>query len=203
MKIGFYGDSFCCEIKNHHSIIHGYHTYIAQVKKHFKADIVHLGVGGSSVWDVIINQFDVNNIPDVCIFAWTDHARLYNKKVRNITLGSIQNKKLKDITFSELFNKSTIVAAKHYYDYLFDPIKSELEYKSALCYFDSEILSKIRKKTKIIHMWSFEKNHEWKTGIEIKTPLITFAANGSEANHIGGKDNNQKVFDMLMPIISS
>lgn len=202
MKIGFYGDSFCCETKNHHSIIYRYQTYIEKIKNHYNADITHLGVGGSSIWDIIINQFSVNDIPDISIFVWTDYSRLYNSKVRNITLNSIKNKKIKDITFSEIINRNIVRAASYYFDYLFDPIKTDLEYKSALYYFDLEVLSKISDKTKIIHMWSFNKTYDWKNGKEIETPLIKFSGNGSEPNHIGG-DNNKKVFDMLVSAIGS
>jgi hypothetical protein len=205
MKIGFYGDSFCCEESNPHSILKGYDTYIKQLRKHYDAEIVHLGHGGSSVWDVIINQFDPTMLPDVAIFCWTDYSRLYNKKVRNMTYGSITAKKFKDITISELFNRNVINAAKEYFAHLYDHEKALLENKAALRYFDQEVLSKIRKNTKIIHMWSTEKYYDWQNGIEIKTPLTTFVSSNDSnmsANHISG-DNNKQVFNLLMTNIST
>ena len=138
LTIGFYGDSFCCETSTPHSIAKGYETYIAKLKKHTGAKIVHLGEGGSSVWDVVLQQFNPADVPDVCIFCWTDSSRLYNKKIRNMTYGSIKDKKLKDITLLELFHRGIINAAKHYYNNLYDPDKHQLEYKSLLYYFDKE-----------------------------------------------------------------
>ena len=54
LTIGFYGDSFCCETSNPHSIAKGYDTYIEKLRNHHDAKITHLGYGGSSVWDVML-----------------------------------------------------------------------------------------------------------------------------------------------------
>lgn len=196
LTIGFYGDSFCCETSTPHSIAKGYETYIAKLKKHTDAKIVHLGEGGSSVWDVILQQFNPADVPDVCIFCWTDNTRLYNKKIRNMTYGSIKDKKLKDITLLELFHRGIVNAAKHYYNYLYDPDKHELEYKSLLYYFDKEILPSVN--SKIIHLWSFENTYKWSNGINISTPLNDYAdGNPYAANHINGDDNNTKICNLI------
>ena len=86
MKIGFFGDSFCADKWN--SINNDYNTYISMIEKHYDADIVHLGVGGSSVGDLILLQLtpfiNQNIIPDVCVFCWTEPHRLFHRNIRKI-----------------------------------------------------------------------------------------------------------------------
>ena len=86
MKIGFFGDSFCAVEKKEPN---EYETYIHKLKKHYNAEIVNLGIPGSSIYDVILLQFKQfyagNNVPDVCIFTWTHYSRLFNRTKRNIT----------------------------------------------------------------------------------------------------------------------
>lgn len=201
MKIGFYGDSFCCEESNPHSIAKGYNTYIKMLKQKHNANIVHLGHGGSSVWDVIIKQFDVDNAPDVCIFCWTDYARLYNNRLRNLTKGSVENKAWKDYSLNDLIYRNTINAAKGYFKYLHDEEKAKIEHIAALQYFDLNVLPQIT--SKIIHMWSFDEVYEWKHGSVIKTPLYSLVdsnATGFDtwaANHINGEDNNTEVLKLI------
>jgi len=199
MKIGFYGDSFCCEISNPHSIVLGYDTYIKKIKKYYNAEIVNLGVGGSSIWDLVLNQFKVDNIPDVCIFCWTDSNRLYHPKLRNLTYNNLVNQKIKDIQIKDFFNFNVRNSAKKYFEHLHDTEKSELEYQSLLFYFDQTVLSKIINKTKIIHLWSFEKKYTWISGNEIITPLVNFTTKekGMAANHIHGEEENQKIFELI------
>lgn len=201
MKIGFYGDSFCCEISNPHSLLKFYKTYIKKLQNHYDAEIVHLGVGGSSVWDVILNQFNVNDVPDVIVFCWTDADRLYHKNVRNMTLGSLTNKKIKDLTFTDLIYYNTITSAKQYFKYLHDFDKSKIEHLAALQYFDNNVLPLIN--SKIIHLWSFESVYQWKHGSAIDTPLIEFVKKETEgfetwaANHLDGDETNEKIFQMI------
>lgn len=201
LTIGFYGDSFCCETSNPHSIAKGYDTYIEKLRTHHDAKITNLGYGGSSVWDVILKQFDESDVPDISIFCWTDYNRLYDAKLRNITKGSIENKQWKDYSFKDLFFRKKINAAAEYFKYLHDYEKAGVEQKAALQYFDLNVLSKV--KSKIIHMWSFKKTYNWKHGVEIETPLYNFVnkdANGFEtwaANHIGGDKNNQDIFELI------
>lgn len=202
MKIGFFGDSFCEEISNPHSFLHGYETYISLLKKHYDAEIVNLGHGGCSVWDVILNQFSLfeKDLPDVTIFVWTDVSRLYHKTVRNLTYSSVNERKLLKTSVEELLNPKVIKSAKLYFDHLYNSEKSELEYKSLLYYFDNEVLSRIIDKTKIIHCWSFEKKYNWKNGIELSIPLITFADQSMAANHING-NRNLEVFNLIKNLI--
>jgi hypothetical protein len=201
MRIGFYGDSFCCEVSNPHSIAKRYDTYIKKLKNHYNAEITSLGQGGSSVWDVILKQFNRHNIPDVCIFSWTDYNRLYHDKIRNLTKGSVENKKWKDYSLSDIFYRNTINAAKEYFKHLHDYEKAKIEQQAALQYFDLNVLNKID--SKIIHLWSFEKTYSWKHGVEIETPLFDFVEKDAAgfatwaANHIAGDDANQQVFELI------
>lgn len=196
MNIGFYGDSFCCEISNPHSIVKGYDTYIKKIKQHYDANITSLGVGGSSVWDVILQQFKSESTPEVCIFCWTDPNRIYNKNVRNITYGSVTDKKLKDYKLSDLIYYKTISAAKQYFKYLHDYDKSQLEYAAALEYFDNNVLTHVN--STLIHLYSFEKTYTWKNGITVNTPLNSFVEGSSlAANHLDGDDSNEKVFQLI------
>ena len=51
MKIGFFGDSFCAK---RYSYSLNYSTYISMLANHYNAKIVNLGVGGSSIGDLIL-----------------------------------------------------------------------------------------------------------------------------------------------------
>jgi hypothetical protein len=212
MKIGFFGDSFCMEFENLHSEKYQYTTYLELVKNHYSADIVHLGEGGSSVWDVIINQFPSfqDNLPDICIFCWTDTYRLFHKDFRSLTGHSVLRLKDKDINENHVKHKDVFEAAKHYFLKLHDHTKADLEAKSALHYFDDYVLHKIAGKTKIFHMWSFEKYYDWKHGVEIDTPLVSITKlknlhpeEDHAPNHFGDQEKNNKVFEIIKSNIDS
>lgn len=206
MKIGFFGDSFCMEFDNIHSEKYQYNTYLTMIKDYYSADIVSLGEGGSSVWDVIINQFPAfeNNLPDVCVFCWTDSNRLFHRTFRTLTAGSVLSLKDKDITEDHYKQKDVFEAAKFYFKKLHDIEKSELEAIAALHYFDDYVLSKISDKTKIIHMWSFKKYYDFRHGIVIENPLIEitnlpndFPEEDLAPNHLGDNKKNVAVFEIL------
>ena len=210
MKIGFFGDSFCMEFSNVHSKKYQYDTYITMLKNHYSADIVNLGEGGSSVWDIIINQFPttIENLPDICIFCWTDSNRLFHRTFRSLTEGSVLNLKEKDITEDHKKQKDIFEAAKHYFLKLHDHEKARLELIAALHYFDDHVLEKISNKTTIIHLWSFEKYYNWKNGSNIQYPLIEIARLKNQhpqedlsPNHLGDQNKNQKVFQMIRKVI--
>lgn len=194
MKIGFYGDSFCSEITNPHSILKGYETYIKKIKKHYNAEITHLGHPGSSIWDVILTQFKLESLPDICIFCWTDYNRLYNKNVRNITPINVN---FKDYSiFDNMLHSKTIDAAKQYYKYLHDPEKAKIETLAIFQYFDTNILSQID--SKIIHVWSSPFPYKWNHGVTVDKPLIDFYKYESFApNHLDGEEINQQVFELI------
>lgn len=206
MKIGFFGDSFCEEMNNPHNLLHGYDTYLTKIKNHYNADIVHLGKGGSSHWDVIIKQFPnfQNNLPDVCIFCWTDYHRIYHPTVRNLTYGTTVDLKLKDIKLSNIFDFNTVNAAKKYFQYLYNDEKSKIEMISALYRFDREVLAHI-KNTKIIHAWCFNDIYEWKTGQVLPVILNNLAIGGSNLapNHFDNEERNDKVASAIIDAIES
>jgi hypothetical protein len=212
MKIGFFGDSFCMEFSNIHSEKYQYDTYITMLKNHYSADIVNLGEGGSSVWDVIINQFPtfVDDLPDVCIFCWTDSNRLFHRTFRSLTEGSVLHLKEKDINEDHRKQKDVFNAAKQYFLKLHDREKSKIEAISALHYFDDYFLKNVFHKTKIIHLWSFEKYYDWQHGIVVDTPLISFTQLDNEhpqedwaPNHLGDQNKNQKVFRLIRDTIDA
>lgn len=216
MKIGFFGDSFCAA---EHSWSFKYKTYISMLKKHYKAEIVHLGVSGSSISDLILLQLTPfitrKKVPDVCIFCWTEPHRLFHRDVRNINYSSSR----------ENIDKSTIwKAAKDYYEHLWDGECTKLQYQALLEYTDNKILPTLPKSTKIIHLWSFGKiledsnlnnnnfHHHWKHGMTITPSLAAISLidsnleeffNNYGPNHLTTKDKNQKVFDLVCDAIDN
>jgi hypothetical protein len=222
MQIGFFGDSFCCEV-NGPATWFKYKTYLAKIKKNYNAKIVSLGIGGSSAWDVLLNQLrpflQKNKYPDICIFCWTDPHRLYHSVNRNITHGAAMQTTSKDPIW---------ISAQHYYKNLFEPTKNEIEYIALLQYIDNEILSKFPESTKIIHLWSFGKpdefddasfdverlnyHYRWKHGVEIRPALTCVSLIDSNVkemlttnpvNHLDGEFRNQLVFKFISDAIDN
>ena len=229
MKIGFFGDSFCMEASNLHSWYYKYETFIRQIEKHYSAEIVNLGVGGSSYWDVILKQFPpyATNLPDVCIFCWTDPSRIYHPTIRNIGIWTTMKRNWKDIHYTHLLNYKELHAAKEYFIYLHNYEKSQKEAVSAFYHYDREVLTALQHKTKIIHLWSFGSTinweqeeswypnninyaYRWQTGMEIRPSLKCFSAIGKNtknddmaANHLGSSLNNRLVADMIIESIDN
>lgn len=208
MTIGFFGDSFCRDIANDHSINNNYNTYLEKVASHFGATITNTGIGGSGVWDLVLIQFEEQvkkGLPDVCVFVWTEPHRIFHRTERNINLRS-----------TERSNTTVHNAAKQYYRHLHDWQKHYLECKALFYYFDREILPQY-KDTKFIHMWSFgedptETNPErtyiynWQTGVEIRPALEMFSypipEHDLRANHIEGDKNNQTVANWIIAAVN-
>lgn len=213
MKIGFFGDSFCAEMRNQHSILHRYSSYIKLIKDHYHADIVNLGVGGSSCWDVILQQFPKfkDNLPDVCVFVWTDWNRLYHPKVRNIGNWVLIPKILNEFSPSRFLYSKYYKLAQDYYKEFYDDHKALQERTAALYHFDKTVLEPIMSKTKIIHCWSFVENNKFRfsSGMECAPALKLFSmhnmpANHDDsfcANHIYGKENNKLLSQMIIQAI--
>lgn len=158
MRIGFYGDSFC---QHKFSIFNK--TYISLLEDHYAAKVIHLGYGGSSHWDLIINQFKTP-LPDVCVFCWTDSNRLFHPTIRHIryteALNYSQAKSKFNATYDFGMHKKTWQAAQAYYEELYDQTKTNIEYISSLYYFDHQILGQYNN-TKFIHLWSFGNPTKW------------------------------------------
>ena len=232
--IGFFGDSFCADFENRHSIDHEYETYIKKLKNHYNADIVNMGVAGSNVWDPILLQFKPfeNNPPDIAIFVWTHIANIFHRECRNLQYFNMTNPAL----MSSLYKpNATMMAANQFFEHLFDIEKVTVEYLAALMYFDDTVLSKLNN-TKIIHMWGFGKTdfdtavpekdelydnvisypYTWKHGVELRPALMAYAygeqygekiadilKKDKRANHIGGNELNEKIFNLIKTAIVS
>lgn len=202
--IGFYGDSFCANLENNHSKLNNYETYIKKLSK--GSDILSLGVGGSSVWDVVLLQFQESNIPDVSVFVWTEADRLFHRHHRNLNIMSIDSSDFKKS------NPELHSASLGYYRHLYDAEKQRLECISLLHYFDKQILSKYKDK-KFIHMWSFKDsiNYRWENGVEIRPALIELSVLNSDdvprhdtrPNHISGEEKNNLLYNTILDAINN
>jgi hypothetical protein len=166
--IGFFGDSFCELESNKHSIDNGYKTYIQQLKEYYNLEIVNMGMGGSSVWDVVINQLGTliknNKVPDVCVFSWTHSGKLFHRKSRSLHYASVFHgnndakfewfaKEYPDAGYN-FFDKEVYATAKQYFIHLYDQEKSDIEHLALMQYIDNNILNTLTN-TKIVHLWSF------------------------------------------------
>lgn len=208
-KIGFFGDSFCRSIKNDHSSSHGYETYIEKLSNNLEAEIVHLGVGGSSVWDCVLLQFQETvktEVPDICVFVWTESHRLFHRTFRNLNFSSIETSDLKKKNI-KLYNASV-----NYFHHLYDCEKHDLEYISLLHYVDKQILPRY-KNTKFIHLWSFKDSvmYRWENGVEIRPALMELVSFDTDdlpgadktANHIGGEEKNTLLHTTILDAINN
>jgi len=215
-SIGFFGDSFCYS--------HSPNSYLGMIVDRLGLNLVHTGKAGSSIEDAILMQFNkfakVNKIPDICVFVWTDSHRLYNYKVRNLTLGSLDKNDDPEIT----------QAAKTYYRCLFDDEAHILRHNATVYYFNQVLLNRYPDK-KIINLWSFGEVNEAKDteketfridnvsypfrftrGVEIRPALATLSFNESDVpqdmskdfrpNHLGELKTNIIIANALYDAIT-
>lgn len=200
MTIGFFGDSYCSEINSNSE---DWETYISKIKNHYNSEIKSLGVAGDSIVGTILNQFLPmfynNDIPDVCIFCWTDPVRVYNNNVRDLTVSNC-------VKYKNL--KNEYLAGYYYYKFLFDNESNKLLTNSLLYWFDNEILKKTS--SKILHTYSIidlSSEYQFKNGATIKTPIRTFVnqrGNSLEkSNHIEGEIKNNSIYKGLINIIEN
>tara|TARA_Y100000590_G_scaffold114467_1_gene130421 strand:+ start:3064 stop:3828 length:765 start_codon:yes stop_codon:yes gene_type:complete len=222
--IGLYGDSFVevlSEDKKQYvdEKYYSLKSWPKIVADKFKLDIVHSGKGGTSYWDIPINQFVFKDCPDVLIFCWSSSARLYSKDGLHLHptpgkkwWGQQQDKIDKHLEASNL-----------YFKYLHDYEKELLEYKSCLYWFDNAILDKIPSDRKIVHLWSFghmidfdredkyhPENlrylHNWKNGVEIRPSCMSVALMDncnindvdSYENHMNTQEKHNLMADFVM-----
>lgn len=224
IKMGLYGDSFVEvwseEKKKQKDEEHcSLETWPNIVAKKFELDIVHSGKGGSSYWDIPLQQFSFSNVPDILIFCWTSSGRIYNKDGVHINYDSNkiwhQNEKV-----SEEHKK----ASEYYFKHIHDEDKELAEYKACLYWFDQTILSQIPSDRKIIHLWSFGHDkqdnklsgkyhpnnltylHNWKHGCEIRPSCMSIAlmdgANFDDVdpfeNHFNTQTKHNLMADFVM-----
>lgn len=221
--IGFFGDSYCAELRNHHSIFHRYNTYMSLLAKHFDAEVVNVGHGGTSIWDTLLLQLtpfiETSTVPDICVFVWTIPGRLFHREVRRLNRADTINPKLH--TFNPLKSK-VWKAAKEYYTHLYDWEKEKIDYTAMLRYIDQVVLPQLPETTKIVHLWAtgdpvdWSKEgvrprninylHTWEHGTEIRPSLVTLSLCDSDisvldsdhrANHLDGDFKNSLVFDWI------
>jgi hypothetical protein len=182
MRIGFFGDSFCADN------VAG--SYLQLVAQHYNATVVNVGMPGGNNFDTILLQYKPfeTDPPDISVFCWTSHTRLFHRTVRGMKSNSFD--RLFRITNRKIYN-----AGKKYYQYLYDEEKSRIETIGALMYFDTVLSTN---KNKIVHLWCFEKYCTFTHGQELDLILNKF--NTADApNHIAG-DNNI-LANMLISII--
>jgi hypothetical protein len=209
IKIGFFGDSFCHVKEADPSI--GYTTYIKKIEDHYDAEIVSLGVLGSSIYDLMLVQLptviEQQGYPDVCVFVWTSPYRLFNRTVRSLNYSTVQHYEPKE--HIEIW-----AAAKQYFQHLIDIELAEFQYRASLSHFDKEVLSRFPKSTKIIHLWSYanDYHYRWQLGVEIRPGLGSVSNAGRDQslsksmfdtalNHLEGNERNQVVYEWIVDAV--
>ena len=212
--IGFFGDSYCAVDAG----------WIRSIADHYSAKITHLGKPGSSIPDLILNQWNKEVLrgrtPDIAVFVWTTDSRLYHSTQRSITPEKALSTRVKDN------NRELWEAAKQYYMYLYDAEYMALNAASLTCHFDRMVLP-LLPNTKIVHLWAFgqpipgRRNYlpegiaypyTFTTGVEVRPALVTVSQQGlTEAqmgvdlspNHMETEAKNQIVFDMVREAIDT
>ncbi len=215
-KIGLYGDSFVEVWKEKNKL----NTWPHIVADKFDLEIVHSGQGGTSYWDIPLNQFTLKpneegifNVPDILIFCWTSSARIYNKD------GIHLNPDPKKVWWKKGKVKDEYVdASEKYFKYIQDDKKEIAEYQSCLFWFDQTVLSKIPIDRKIIHLWSYGHNvtdyhpdnikylHTWENGLEIRPSCMSIATMDgcsledieSHENHFNTQEKHNLMADFVM-----
>lgn len=227
--IGFFGDSFCAEVSNHHSIIYGYKTYMKRLAEYYDANVVNVGHGGTGVWDILLIQLDPflksNTIPDICVFVWPIPGRLFHRKIRRLNQADALYPKLH--TYNPL-KRHVWKAAKEFYENLYDQEKEELEHLAAMRYIDQVVLSKFPSSVKIVHMWAVGNVQEWSVegtrpsnvtypytwinGSEIRPSLLSLSMYDStidvlqtdhRCNHLDGDFKNETLFNWIKLAINN
>jgi len=206
--IGFFGDSFVADKSEG--------TWLKQLADHYSARITHVGIVGSSVGDLIVNQFGMEQkrrtVPDVAVFVWTNSARLYHSQIRNITpersLAGLRNTK-----------EAVWSAARDYYLHLYDQRFHELSLVALAHYFDKMVLP-LLPDLRIVHLWAFADGgkggvpvsypYTFTTGVEIRPPLVSISRESRDhkddfidtsPNHMNTEEKNQRVFNMVREAI--
>lgn len=207
--IGFFGDSYCSELKagqGNKSLETYWSTYIEIIRDKLNLEVVHLGYSGSSIWDLILLQLPeflkTNTLPDVCVLLWTEPSRIFNRDFRRISTNPRN--------YHEIENKEFRITVKNYYKYLYDEELHQLQYRSALYYFDNVNLKPYRDSTKFIHLPSnYSSGYSFSSGLTFKEDLYHFYKNKqtysqiAASNHIYGQENNEFLATKLIHAINN
>lgn len=196
-SIGFFGDSFCASDRKE--------SWCHLLKDKIDADkIISFGNPGKSIWSVFFQYnklIELNAVPDISIFCWTEPYRLYHPKH---TL-SANTQPLEGV------DPNVYKALDEYWIHLHNYDKDEMAYEYALKYYDQNILSKVN--SEIVQMWSFrpfetagkDAGIKLTTGTFIDESIYEFSG-GKEAwgrgtiNHMTVEQNKQwaeKIYDCI------
>jgi len=109
----------------------------------------------------IFNRYKKDNVseevyPNIAVFCWTKPARLFTEERLGICPADIIGTAVRRFEYDKIHAKTTrkiVAAAQQYYRYLFSKEQTLFQYEAALHFFDTHFLSKISKKTKILHFY--------------------------------------------------
>jgi hypothetical protein len=199
--IGYFGDSFCESRKDD--------SWCVIVAKELDAKITHWGRGGASIWNTFM-EFEraeqSGNLPDTCVFCWTEPYRLYHPKLP-LAKGAVPIPGV---------DSNIYKAADMYYVYLQNYRKDELAYRYALQHFDKQVLAKHSDKT-ILQTWSMrpfelsgnQTHLTLETGLFLNESMLMFAWDGEPkkvkfdinlSNHMTSAQNQawaNKILELL------
>ena len=139
-SIGFFGDSFCASNQPE--------SWCNILQQKLGVDRIRwFGNPGKSIWSVFF-QFnkliEMNMVPDISVFCWTEPYRLYHPKY----ILSANTEPLQGV------DPNIYKALDQYWIHLHNYNKDEMAYEYALKHYDQNVLSKIDKQ--IVQMWSFK-----------------------------------------------
>lgn len=155
MRIHGFGDSFITENDLDYS-------YNNTVQQHFNAEGYWYGKPGSGAWDAFFTFLDMKIQSDVIIFVWSAEHRYYHPNYSDICPVVIEQ--------NLNSNDPTWLAAKLYYQHLYDSRKSYFEHVAFYQYVD-DYLATHYKDTKIIHMWGFPAGNTYTHNGEYINPI--------------------------------
>lgn len=190
-SIGFFGDSFCASNQPE--------SWCNILQKKLGASRIRwFGKPGTSIWSVFFQMnkiIEQKQVPDICVFCWTEPNRLYHAEL----ILSRGTKPLDGV------DPNLYKTLDNYWKYLHSVEKAELAYEYALKYYDQNILSKLNKQ--VIQMWSFKPREdiELRTGTFIDECMFEFSGGQKEwgngdINHMTVEQNEQwakKVYERL------
>jgi len=221
--IGYFGDSFCAHRTER---VGAWPTYIELIEQALNVQTTHMGEEGTGVGDLVLNQFmplaHSRQLPDICVFFWTNHSRLFHRTKRGINIRSCADPQ----------GDPVLQAARDYYTHIWDGDYSLLEYTAIIKHFDRDILAQVAHATQIVHLWSFGEPrqleptraeqdfrtgdvyypHDFVTGREIRPPLMTIALDKAKwedlvttkwSNHLDTAEKNQQVADLILSNLAS